>query len=385
MSSKQNTTMDYLWSSASSSDPCKIIGKQGILVCYLFLIFSCIGVRSIVLDIPESQKFPALLVFGDSIVDPGNNNGMVTPSRADYPPYGQDFQGGKATGRFSNGKLPTDFIAEELSIKEYLPAYLDESLQSTDLLTGVSFASGGCGYDPLSAVYGVARTLSQQLDQFKEYKAKLNSVVGENETSRILSRSLFMIVAGSNDIANTFYGPTIRRSQYDINSYTDFMSSSASDFTMNLYGLGARRIGVLSAPPLGCVPSQRTIAGGVERKCVESLNQASLLFNSKLSSVVNSFNNNNKDARAEVLDIFNPVMELVQNPEKNGFEVVDKGCCGTGEIEVTFLCSELYHVKTCSDPTKYVFWDTFHPTQTAYKLLAARIISSAIPKLYLDP
>ncbi|CAM8919058.1 unnamed protein product [Rhodiola kirilowii] len=369
-----------LWSSRFS--PCKIIGK-GTLVCNVFL-FWCVGVRSI-LDIPESQKFPALLVFGDSIVDPGNNNGMVTPSRADYAPYGQDFQGGKATGRFSNGKLPTDYIAEELSIKEYIPAYLDKSLQSTDLLTGVSFASGGCGYDPLSADREVARTLSQQLDQFKEYKLKLNSLVGENETSHILSRSLFVIVAGSNDIANTYFGSLIRRLQYDINSYTDFLSKLASDFIMNLHGLGARRIVVVSAPPLGCVPSQRTIAGGVERKCVERYNNASLLFNSKLSSVVNSFNNNNKDARADVWDIFNHVMELIQNPEKNGFEVVDKGCCGTGEIEVAFLCSKLFHIKTCSDPTKYVFWDSYHPTQAAYKLLAARIVSSAIPKLYLDP
>jgi len=32
-----------------------------------------------------------------------------------------------------------------------LPAYLGTELSDFDLLTGVSFASGGCGFDPLTA------------------------------------------------------------------------------------------------------------------------------------------------------------------------------------------------------------------------------------------
>ena len=39
---------------------------------------------------------------------------------------------------------------EALGVKEYLPAYLDPSLQDEDLQTGVSFASGGTGYDPVT-------------------------------------------------------------------------------------------------------------------------------------------------------------------------------------------------------------------------------------------
>lgn len=40
------------------------------------------------------------------------------------------------------------FSAEEIGVKELLPAYLDPSIQDADLPTGVSFASGGSGYDP---------------------------------------------------------------------------------------------------------------------------------------------------------------------------------------------------------------------------------------------
>lgn len=45
--------------------------------------------------------------------------------------------------------------AEEFSIKEYLPAYLDTNLSPQDLLTGVSFASGAAGFDPLTSQVAV--------------------------------------------------------------------------------------------------------------------------------------------------------------------------------------------------------------------------------------
>lgn len=53
---------------------------------------------------------PAVIVFGDSIVDPGNNNVIKTIVKCNFPPYGVDFVGHKPTGRFCNGKIPTDFI-----------------------------------------------------------------------------------------------------------------------------------------------------------------------------------------------------------------------------------------------------------------------------------
>lgn len=45
--------------------------------------------------------------------------------------------------------------AEELGIKEILPAYLDPNLQPEDLITGINFASGSGGYDPLTSEVAV--------------------------------------------------------------------------------------------------------------------------------------------------------------------------------------------------------------------------------------
>lgn len=52
---------------------------------------------------------PALCIFGDSVVDVGNNNRLLTVVKANFPPYGRDFAGHRPTGRFCNGKLATDF------------------------------------------------------------------------------------------------------------------------------------------------------------------------------------------------------------------------------------------------------------------------------------
>lgn len=64
-----------------------------------------------------------------------------------------------------------------------------------------------------------------------------------------------------------------------------------------------------------------------------------------------------------------------------GFEVANRGCCGTGNIEVSVLCNHLDEFQTCQDDTKYVFWDSYHPTEKAYKILADQVISKYGDKL----
>lgn len=56
-------------------------------------------------------KARAFFVFGDSLVDNGNNNYLVTSARADSPPYGIDYPTHRPTGRFSNGLNIPDIIS----------------------------------------------------------------------------------------------------------------------------------------------------------------------------------------------------------------------------------------------------------------------------------
>lgn len=104
-------------SSSSYQNPSSLLLSQ-LLYCFLFLLL---------LTLPVSDGRPlseqqhsgvfntssmAILVFGDSTVDPGNNNFVPTVFRSNFPPYGRDFVNHQPTGRFSNGRLATDYIGK---------------------------------------------------------------------------------------------------------------------------------------------------------------------------------------------------------------------------------------------------------------------------------
>lgn len=58
----------------------------------------------------SSSLAPALFVMGDSSVDCGTNNFLGTFARANHLPYGRDFDTHQPTGRFSNGRIPVDYL-----------------------------------------------------------------------------------------------------------------------------------------------------------------------------------------------------------------------------------------------------------------------------------
>lgn len=62
------------------------------------------------------------------------------------------------------------------------------------------------------------------------------------------------------------------------------------------------------------------------------------------------------------------------SPRVPGFDVTNRGCCGTGVFEVTLTCNR-YTAHACRDPSKFLFWDTYHLTERGYDLLMAQIIN----------
>ncbi|KAI4386825.1 hypothetical protein MLD38_004724 [Melastoma candidum] len=332
--------------------------------------------------LPRNMTLPAVFAFGDSIIDPGNNNGLLTVAKSNFHPYGRDFYGRVATGRFSNGRVPSDFLAEAIGVKDTLPAYLDPSLDTCDLLTGVSFASGAAGYDPLSAQLALVFSMSDQLNLFREYIGKIRAEVGDERTRTIISESLYVVCTGSNDITNTYFSIPVRSFVYDIPSYAGFIAELASEFLQELYGIGARRIGVLSLPPAGCLPSQRTIKGGTDRDCFEPANRLASLANSKIQSKIRSLGSNLLDAKIVFLDIYYPLMNIIQHPAPYGFTYADVGCCGTGKIEVSVLCNNFDDPSTCKDAKEYVFWDSYHPTEATYRLLVSHLLDKYAHEFY---
>ncbi|KAD5961850.1 hypothetical protein E3N88_13323 [Mikania micrantha] len=95
--------------------------------------------------VPRTEAAPrAFFVFGDSLVDSGNNNYLATTARADSPPYGIDHPSHRPTGRFSNGYNIPDLISLRIGSEPTLP-YLSPMLTGQKLLIGANFASAGIG------------------------------------------------------------------------------------------------------------------------------------------------------------------------------------------------------------------------------------------------
>ncbi|KAL9812854.1 GDSL esterase/lipase [Arabidopsis thaliana] len=344
------------------------------------------------IKLPPNVTIPGIITFGDSIVDSGNNNHLRTALKCNFPPYGKDFPGKIAIGRFSDGRVPSDIVAERLGIAETIPAYLNPKLKNEDLLKGVNFCfrwfwlrsvnsktsvifSLICFF--FSAMFQKVVSLSDQLKYFQEYKNKLKVIVGEEKANFLVKNSLYLVVASSNDIAHTY---TARSIKYNKTSYADYLADSASKFVSALYGLGARRIGVFSAVPVGCVPAARTLRGKLKRRCSEKLNEVARNFNAKISPTLEALGKELPDSRVVLIDVYDTLNDMIENPKNYGFEVSNRGCCGTGLVEVLFLCNKI-NPFTCKNSSSYIFWDSYHPTEKAYQIIVDKLLGNYITKL----
>lgn len=139
-------------------------------ICHFSSFFLILFFLNIIFSMVDG-KISAVIVFGDSSVDTGNNNGINTLLKSNFEPYGRDFEGGRPTGRFSNGRVPVDFFSEYFGLKKYVPAYLDPNYGMKDFISGVNFASAGTGYD---------NTTSSVLVSFFFYFLFLRLIISHN-------------------------------------------------------------------------------------------------------------------------------------------------------------------------------------------------------------
>ncbi|PSR89900.1 GDSL esterase/lipase [Actinidia chinensis var. chinensis] len=344
-------------------------------ISFSFWIF--IGFVVVFSGVNGQPLVPALFIFGDSVVDAGNNNNLYTIVKANFPPYGRDFIQHKSTGRFCNGKLASDFTAENIGFTSYPPAYLSKSASGKNLLIGANFASGASGYYEATAKLYHTIPLSKQLAYYKEYQTKLVGIAGKANASSIISGSVYFISAGSSDFVQNYYINPLLYKVYTPDQFSDILIQSYATFIQELYGLGARKIGVTTLPPLGCLPAAITIFGEDSNECVEKLNKVAISFNNKLNVTSQSLQNKLSNLTLVVLDIYQPLYGLVTKPADNGFAEARKACCGTGLLETSILCNAK-SPGTCANASEYVFWDGFHPTEAANKILSDDLIISGI-------
>lgn len=64
-----------------------------------------------------------------------------------------------------------------------------------------------------------------------------------------------------------------------------------------------------------------------------------------------------------------------------GFDDIDRGCCGTGLVELGPLCNQFTSL-LCSNVSSYMFWDSYHPTERAYRILTKKFVETDMSPFY---
>ncbi|XP_021734859.1 GDSL esterase/lipase At5g33370-like [Chenopodium quinoa] len=339
----------------------------------IFLFFTLL--LSFLFSSAVGQNGPrAFFVFGDSLVDSGNNNFLATTARADSPPYGIDYPTHRATGRFSNGLNIPDIISERLGSQPTLP-YLSPELTGQRLLVGANFASAGIGIlnDTGIQFLNIIR-IYRQLDYFRQYQQRVSALIGEAGAQQLVNRALVLITLGGNDFVNNYYLVpfSVRSTQFTLPAYVDFLIQEYSRILEKLYDLGARRVLVTGTGPLGCVPSE-IAQRGRNGNCAEEPQRAATLFNPRLVDMISKLNNKAGSNVFVAANAFKMHMDFIESPQSYGFVTSKVACCGQGPYNGLGICSVMSNL--CPNRDAYAFWDAFHPTERANRLIVEQILS----------
>jgi len=219
-------------------------------------------------------------------------------------------------------------------------------------------------------------TMGQQWENFKLYREQLVNMVGRENALKIISGALFLISTGTNDFTNNYYLNPITRDQYNVTGFQDLLLDSLSKFIEGIYSEGATLFGLIGLPPFGCLPAEITIHNFIRNSCVDEFNDVAISFNQKATALLETLKPKLPGLKMAYIDIYDKLLDIIKNPSKYGFEEVRRGCCGTGLLEASIFCNS--GTPMCPDPSKHVFWDSFHPTEKTYNILAQHIFSQVV-------
>ena len=300
-----------------------------------------LAVASSSLPSAAQSPFSRIVVFGQSLSDPGNafalRGGTNTPP--DYvldpllvpgAPYAR---GGH---HFSNGATWVAQFARSIGLAGSVrPAYQSSSDATNFAVAGARAREDGSNVN-----------LPEQVDAF------LQPAGGAAPAD-----ALYVIEMGGNDIRDALVAYLVGGPPAAAAVLTDANISIAQAIN-TLYGAGARRFLVWKAPDVGLTPAIGILnqASPGAKQLATGLTQ---LFNSGLDSVVAQFEAVLPGIKIDRLDAFGLLKNLVAHPEAFGL------------TDVTSPCITPYVAPfTCGTPDEFLFWDGIHPTKAVHDIIA---------------
>nr|GMC72023.1 GDSL esterase/lipase At1g74460 [Ipomoea batatas]GMC74232.1 GDSL esterase/lipase At1g74460 [Ipomoea batatas] len=332
-----------------------------------------VSILSVLLVQQGCESKVVQFIFGDSLSDVGNNQYLSKSlAKANLPWYGIDFGNGLPNGRFCNGRTVADIIGDKMELPRPR-AYLDPSLSEDVILeNGINFASGGGGIlNDTGNLFMQRFSHYKQIELFRGIQELIREKIGSKEADKFFQESQYVVALGSNDFINNYLMPVYPASwKYNDQTFIPFLMDTLRSQLIMLHSLGARRLIVFGLGPMGCIPLQRVLStsGG----CQDRTNQLAMAFNEGAANLVNELSATLPNASFKFGDAYDVVNDLITNPNKYGFSNSDSPCCSFGRIRPALTCIPASTL--CKDRSKYVFWDEYHPTDSANELVANEMI-----------
>jgi len=321
----------------------------------------------------SNLNFSKIYVFGDSLSDPGNFYNVSTfiqplelllgqdiPVIPPSPPYYE--------GRFSNGLIWIDYLAQdlgititpstELSIFNPLLPFETPVTITKDGLEVSPYFNGATTEQSVNFAFGAAQTgfvgtddefgefipgLLQQLEWFVDDHQLVDASADPN--------ALYIVEAGSNDYLGT-ENPNPSQSVDNIETAIT-----------SLYETGARNFLVWNLPDLGQTPF--ALSGGAGESF--RLTSLTLEHNAELDETLDELSDELTGINIIELDVYSIFNDAILNPEQYGF------------TNVTEPSLDPVTLVPVGNPDEYLFWDDVHPTSVAHQYLAEFALDALTP------
>ncbi|OAY32494.1 GDSL esterase/lipase At3g26430 [Manihot esculenta] len=342
----------------------------------------------------SSCEFPAIFNFGDSNSDTGGLSAAF--GQAPFP-NGQTFFHHPA-GRYSDGRLMSDFIAESLELP-YLSAYLNSV--GSNFSHGANFATAGStirpqnttmhqsGYSPIS--------LDIQLVQYSDFYKRSQEYHNQGGVFETLlpkadyfSKALYTFDIGQNDLTA---GYKLNLTTEQIKASVPDMLAQFSNAVKAVYAEGGRSFWIHNTGPVGCLPYSLdrflvTAAQIDKYGCASSFNKVSLYFNQELKKSVVELRKELPLAAITYVDIYSVKYTLITQAKKFGFTEPFVACCGHGgkyNYNSFARCGakkvvngkEVIIASSCKDQSVKIIWDGIHYTEAANRWIFQQIVNGS--------
>ncbi|MBA0788901.1 hypothetical protein Gotri_025717 [Gossypium trilobum] len=224
-------------------------------------------------------QFPAIFNFGDSNSDTG---GLSAAFGQAPPPNGLSYFGGPA-GRYCDGRLVIDFIAQSLGLP-YLSAFLDSV--GSNFGHGANFATAASTIRPQSTTLNQGGfspiSLNVQYYEFHDFVVRSQVVRKRGGVFETLmpkeedfSSALYTFDIGQNDLTAGYY--FLNMSKDEVKAYVPDVLNQFQT--------------IIQASPVGCLPyvMERipVLAGQIdEYGCASPFNEVAQFFNQGLKKTV---------------------------------------------------------------------------------------------------